>query len=310
MNYLLYGTEQYLIDQEVQKIILNNKIDQINVVKYDLAFNTMSKILDDCQTISLFCDNKAIVVDNSIIFNRVKTEENDINNLISYLNNSNPNTYLIFINSNNTIDNTKKITKLIKEKGIVKEFNNKNINDVVTQMFDNYKIDRNTISLLIERVGDDLTILSQEISKIKIYKGEDLVITANDILDLTVSNIDMDIFKFIDNIINKNKELSIITYREMLKNNEEPVKIIGLLASKFRLMYQTSELSRMGYSQQDISDTLNTHIYPVKLAISAGLKYKPSILLKYIENIADLDLNIKSGIIDAGLGLELFILNV
>lgn len=309
MNYLLYGTEKYLIEEEINKIIKKYHVNDISIIKYDLASDSLKDILDDAATVSLFETNKIILINNAIIFNRGNKDDN-IDKLIKYLSNSNPDTILVFINNNSTIDNTKKITKLIKEKGIIKELTNNNMMNSIKNMCSDYSIDNATISLLVNRVGNNLSILENEIKKIKLYKIEEKSITKEDVLNLTTAVIDTDIFKFIDNIISKEKSIALKTYFEMIKEGEEPIKMIALLASKFRLMYQSVELTKMGYSQQDISNTLNTHIYPIKLAINAGIKYNSNLLLKYLKNLANLDIDIKTGKIDPVLGLELFILDV
>lgn len=309
MNYLLYGIESFLINQEINKIIKKFNIDNISIIKYDLSTDSLKNILDDASTISFFDDNKLILVNNSIIFNRGKNDDN-IELLVNYLSNPNPSTILVFINPNITVDNTKKITKLIKEKGIIKELTNNNINANIKEMCGGYSIDNSTIQLLINRIGGNLSIIENEIQKLKLYKITEKNITKEDVLELTTASIDTDIFKFIDNIISKKKDIALKTYTEMIKEGEEPIKIIALLASKFRLMYQASELTKIGYSQQDISATLNTHIYPIKLAINAGLKYDSKLLLNYLKNLSNLDIDIKTGKIDPILGLELFILDV
>ena len=122
--------------------------------------------------------------------------------------------------------------------------------------------------------------------------------------------IHIDIFKFVDDIINKNKKDAIKTYKELIKLNEEPIKIVALLASKFRLMYQASLLAKKGYTEEDISNILGVHKYPVHLAIISGYKYSSEILLKYLNDLADLDIGIKTGEKDKELALELFILNL
>ena len=113
-----------------------------------------------------------------------------------------------------------------------------------------------------------------------------------------------------DDIINKNKKDAIKTYKELLKLNEEPIKIIALIASKFRLMFQASTLDKKGYTEDQISEILSTHKYPVHLAIVAGYKYNPKILLKYLNDLADLDIGVKTGEKDKELALELFILSL
>ena len=311
MNYLLYGTEKFLIDKEVKNIISKNNIEEINISKYDLEINTLNEILDDANTVSLFSNNKLIIVENAYIFSRTQNKKIDnVEILESYLKNSSD-TIIIFINNNEKIDSVKKIVKLIKEKGVIKEFNPlKNINSTVKSMFDDYKISDNSINLLIDRVGNNLELIYQEVEKLKIYKINDKIIINKDIEDLVMEKINVDIFKFVDDIINKNKKDAIKTYKELIKLNEEPIKIVALLASKFRLMYQANKLAKKGYTEENISQILGIHKYPVHLAIISGYKYNPNILLKYLNDLADLDIGIKTGEKDKELALELFILSL
>jgi len=311
VNYLLYGTERFLIDKEIKNIINKYKIEDINISKYDLEFNTIKEILDDANTVSLFSSNKLIIVENSFIFSRTTKKIDNIELIEEYLKQKNEDIIIIFINPNEKLDSVKKIVKIIKEKGKIAEFNAlKNINSTVKTMFDDYKLENGNVELLINRVGNNLDLLYQEIEKLKIYKIDDKIINKEDIINLTTEIIDIDIFKFVDDIINKNKKEAIKTYKELLKLNEEPIKIIVLIASKFRLMYQSSVLAKKGYTEDQISEILGVHKYPVHLAIIAGYKYNPKILLKYLNDLADLDIGIKTGEKDKELALELFILGL
>ena len=311
MNYLLYGTEKFLIDKEIKNIISKHKIDDIDISRYDLEVNSIKEIIDEANTISLFSNNRLIIVDNAFIFSRTTKKIDNLELLEEYLKIENKETIIIFINLNEKIDSVKKIVKLIKEKGKIIEFNPlKNINTIIKNMFDDYKYESGVIELLNKRVGNNLEILNQEIDKLKIYKIDDKFITKQDVLDATTEIIDVDIFKFIDDIINKNKKDAIVAYKELLKLNEEPIKLIALLASKFRLMFQASELAKKGYTEDQISEILGVHKYPVHLAIVAGYKYNPKILIKYLNDLADLDIGIKTGEKDNKLALELFILSL
>ena len=311
MNYLLYGTEKFLIDKEIKNIINKHKIEEINISKYDLDVNTIKEILDDATTVSLFSSNKLIIIENSFIFSRTAKKIDNIELLEKYLKQNSTDVIMLFINPNEKIDNIKKIVKLIKENGKISEFNSaKNINGIVKNMFDNYRLESGVIELLINRVGSNLDLIYQEAEKLKIYKIDDKFIINEDVVELTTEIIDIDIFKFVDDIINRNKKEAIKTYKELLKLNEEPIKIIALIASKFRLMYQACMLAKKGYTEDQISEILDVHKYPVHLAIVAGYKYNPKILLKYLNDLADLDIDIKTAEKDKELALELFILSL
>lgn len=314
MTYLFYGLEEFLIENEIKKIITKNKIDEFNISKYDLENDSLNAILEDAKTPSLFGEQKTIIVSNAYIFtSSIKKNSNTDNtgDLEEYLNNNDNLNFLIFIVNDEKLDERKKIVKNIRKNGNVIEFNKKaNINSLVANMFNDYQIDNSDITFIINRVGSDLSILLQEIEKLKIYKIEDKKITRDDIIKLTNKAIDLDIFNFINNIISKNKNEAITTYRELLKQNEEPIKIIVMLANQFRLMYQCKELAMKGYSEKDISTTLSIHPYRAKMCLQNGRKYSSELLLSYLKQLSDLDLQIKHGIIDKNIGLELFILGI
>lgn len=306
MVYLLYGTKEFQINEEIKKISKN--IQEINISKYDLENDLLSTVIEDCETYSLFNEKKVVIVNNANIFTSSTSKDSEI--IEKYLNHINENTILILTVINDKIDERKKITKLIKKNGIVKCFNDQlDIYSLIRNLLKDYKIDYNSINTLIDRVGSNPLIIQNEINKIKIYKGEDKNITEEDILNLTTKIIEIDIFKLIDYIVKGNKEKALEMYYEMLKMNEEPLKIIIMLANQFRIMYQSKELLKKGYTEKDIAGILKIHPYRVKLAIQNSRLYNSSVLLKKLDELADIDMGIKTGSINKNLSLELFILN-
>ena len=305
MVYLLYGTKEFQINEEIKKICKN--IDEMNISRYDLNNDLLSLAIEDAQTLSLFEDKKVVIIENADMFTGSTSKDSEI--VQKYLDNINENTTLIFIVHNDKLDTRKKITKLIKEKGKVLEYNDElDTISLVRKLFKGYNIDYKTINLFIDRIGNNPLIIQNEINKIKIYKGNDKNITDEDILNLTIKLIEIDIFKLIDYIVKKDKEKALELYYEMLKINEEPIKIVVILANQFRIMYQAKELFKKGYSEKDIASILKIHPYRVKLAIQNGRNYTSETLLKYLNDLANIDIGIKTGTLNKDLALELFIL--
>lgn len=313
MIYLLYGLEEYLLKKEVKKIIEQEKIDDININYYSMNNDKLEVIIDDFQTYSFFSDKKLIVVEDSFVFSSKKGNiEQKIELLEQYLNNYNPDTIVIFTLVDEKIDSRKKICKLISKIGKVYECNSpKNINSLVKEMFLNYNIDNKTIELFIDRVGKNLAILNNEANKIMIYKDEDLNITNDDIINLTSKIIvEEDLFKLVDLIIKKNKKEALEYYNGLLKLNMEPIKIIITLANKIRLIYQTKELFKAGYTENDIVSILKMNPKQLYFLKEPIRKYESKDLITFLEKLADIDYNIKSGKTDAKKALELFILEI
>ena len=170
--YLLYGLEKYLIDERIKKIIQENNIENIDINRYNLENSTIDEIIEDASIISMFQDKKMIIVDNAYIFTsstNKKLPEQNIDLLTKYLNSNNSNTILIFVVLKDKIDTRKKITTLFKNVGKIEEYNLTNdISKIVINLFKPYQINNKNVNLLINRVGNNLSLLSSEIEKIKI----------------------------------------------------------------------------------------------------------------------------------------------
>lgn len=311
MVYLFYGEENYFINREIDNIIKKNNIDEFDISKYEYENNIINDIIEDANTISLFSNPKLIIVNNAhfVTNQKNKDEAFDITPIEECINHITNDTHLVFINDK--VNSNKKIVKLIKKVGIVKECgSNTNLNSLAKELLDGYKVDYSVINLIVERINGQVPILKQECEKLRMYKLDEKEITKEDVMNMVPKTIDLDIFHLLDNIVNKNKDKAIEVYYEMLKYNEEPIKIIIMLANQFRLMYQAKELIKKGYTEQDIAKKLDVHPYPVKLALQKSRGYDSNYLLSLLNQLADIDFDIKSGKIKKELALDLFILNL
>lgn len=301
--YLLYGTDEYLIKNKINSIIIDNNLTKLDIVTYDLD-NNIKDIINDATTLSLFQDKKGIIINCSNLF------KEDLTLLEKYFDNINPDTIMIFVYKEKKLDERRKITKLFRSKGNVIELNEvNNIFPIVKNMFNGFKISDKDINLFIDRVGNNLYMLDQEANKLKTYK-DNKEITTNDILDIISKNVEIDLFKLIDSIITKDKNTSMEIYNEMLKQKEEPIAIIITLANQIRIMYQTKKLYGLGYRENEIATILNIHPFRVKKGYEKAIKYTDDVLLTYLNNLAELDLKIKKGLISKDLALEIFILEM
>lgn len=311
MVYLLYGDEDYFINREIENIIKKNNIDEFDISKYEYDNSIIKDIVEDAMTVSLFSSPKLILVNHAnFVTNQKNKDENiDITPIEECIQHLSSDTHLVFINDK--VNSNKKIVKLLKKVGTVKECgSNTNLNNLAKELLDGYKIDYNVINLLVDRINGQVPLLKQECEKLRMYKLDEKEITKEDVINLVPKTIDLDIFHLLDNIINKNKDKAMEVYSEMLKYNEEPIKIIIMLANQFRLMYQAKELIKKGYTEQDIAKKLEVHPYPVKLALQKSRGYDSHYLLSLLSQLADIDLDIKSGKIKKELALDLFILNL
>ena len=68
MTYLFYESIDYLINEEINKIIAKYKIDDISISRYNMEKDSIDDILEDASTVSLFSNQKLVIVTNAVIF--------------------------------------------------------------------------------------------------------------------------------------------------------------------------------------------------------------------------------------------------
>lgn len=309
-NYLIYGLDKYLIDKEIDKIIKKNKIDNNSIIRYSLNEDSIDNILEDANTFNLFSDTKLIIVNDANIF----ASSNDIltDKIINYLNNYNDKSYLVFTLLSDKIDNRKKITKVMSDKGNIINLNKKEVdtNYIISYLKENgYQINMSDARMILNKVGNNLLSINNELDKLMLFKLEDKVIDKNSIDLLINENIDSSLFALVDSITNKDKDKMLKLYHECLLESD-PIMIINMLANKYILLYQVKRLISDGYSDDKIAKELEVHPYPVKLARNMCYSYSVKEILDIILKLANLDKDIKLGNVNGEVGLEFLLLSI
>lgn len=306
---LIYHLDQEFINNKINEIKENLKIEDISIIKYTYD-NNMDSIIEDANTKNLFGDKKLIIVENSTFIN--ESDKLDISPLETYLDNFNKDTYLIFTLISESIDTRRKIFKKIKEVGNIiayEKIDNKffinYISDILKQ--NNKKMEPRLIEEFLNKVGYDLGNIKNELEKLFILTNNEKI-EEEDIKSINTNNKEESLFSLIDSIVNKEISKSIKLYRYFIDKNEEVIKIIAMLANKYRLIYQTKLLYQEGKNKYDISKILGVHSYAISLAITTSFKYTDSELIRILKELYNLDLDIKIGKVNDKFALEMFIL--
>lgn len=290
--YVIASTDKITLDEKIKEL---NKNNDAEVVFYDLIDTNITRLIEDLNTYNFLANRKIIVGTNAVFLSSEKNKSNiehNLDTLEKYLDNPSPDNILILVTD--SIDKRKKITSTILKKAeLIEELTD--INKIIKKRLDGYKISDRTISKLCEYCGNNHERVFNEIEKLKLYKIDEKEITDKDIEDIVVQVLDDNIFHFIDSILSGNKKYAFKLYNNFMLHGEQIVHLIILLSNKIRLMYQVKVLYNKGNSDKAISSMLKVHEYPVKLAKEAGLRYSNELLLEYLEKLAKIDQDIKSG---------------
>ncbi|MBM6619234.1 DNA polymerase III subunit delta [Bacillus suaedaesalsae] len=317
--YLLYGKESYFIDELTQLIIsttLNDEERDFNLSTYDMEEVSIDLAIEDAQTLPFFGDKRIVIVKNAWFLTGTKDKEkvdHTISLFESYIQSPSPFTIFIVVVNAEKLDDRKKISKLLKKEAEVFEASIPDEKAMVQWLKNqakekNVSITDEAILLLLQYVRNSVTLCIQELNKMATYVGEAGSIDIETVRLLSSKTIEDNIFELVDCVTQGKVPEAMVIFQDLLKLNEEPIKILSLLAGQFRLLFQVKELSSKGYGQQQIASHLKIHPFRVKLAMQKVSQFSADSLLKAIHELAEMDYKIKTGQIDKKLAIELFIL--
>lgn len=319
--YLFYGTETFLIN-ELKEMLSNELLEEhekdFNFAIYDLEETPIEVALEDAETLPFMGEKRMIVLKNPYFLTAEKGKEkieHSLDRLEQYILQPAPYSVIVFIAPYEKLDERKKITKLLKQHAEVLEVNALEEKDLIKWISNRaamYQVtfEDHAAKLLMQLTGPNLMLISKEIDKLSLYVGPEGHITQETVNLLVARTLEQNIFELIDKAVHRKLEEAFRIFYDLLKNNEEPIKILSLLATQFRLIYQVKELVRQGYGQQQIAGMLKVHPYRVKLAASQSNLFSNEHLMGLVNHLAEMDYEIKNGKIDKKLAVELFLMKL
>lgn len=306
-NYLIEGSDYISVNNKISEIIKKNGFSDASISKYDLSEGLLDDALEDLNTYGLFSDKKIVIINN---FDKMDPLLNNIEELLKYVENSSS-LNLLFVVSDK-YDDRKKIIKDLKKK---MEFIKISTDPVVftKSCLEGYKVENGVINLLVNNTLGDVTRLYNECNKLKTYKINDKYISKDDVEELSFKRLGDSTettFQFSRALAEKDKKSALKLYQELLNYKIEPLSIIGLLASQFRIMYQVKNLEEKNMRNDEIASSLKEKPYRITKTRELTRYYSKWEILDLMIKLEDIDLKIKTTSVDANTLIRLFILNI
>ena len=321
MIYLIYGNQGPTIKSQIRKIseaFLNGeKPDELNFIKLDGHNFLVQDAVDECKYVALGYDKKVVSLENCYFLLKPKPRnkidaDQDYDVLFNYIDKESmdPDACLILSVCSSSIDEKNNIFKVLKEKAKVVQIvdpDEKGWNEYVKAYIQKrgIVIDRDAMSELAERTNGDVGLFQNSVQVLTLYTDH---IRYKDVTLMVTKPLEDNAFLIFNLLLdNKNAE-AVDLFRDLKVKNVEPVTLIGQLANQFRLLYQVMYLSKKRMSKEDIASELKikpgrVYILSKNLAIISE-----STIRKTLDDLYQLDLDIKSGLVDRHYAFEMFLL--
>ena len=169
------------------------------------------------------------------------------------------------------------------------------------------EMSQSDIAYFLNKVGTDMENITRELEKLFCYCIEREVITREDVDAICVTQITNHIFDMVNAVAAKDQRKALDLYYDLLALKEPPMRILSLMSKEYRDLFHVKELSKQGYGKKDIASRAGLHPFVAGKYMDLAKRFRSSELRQIMEESADLEQRVKTGLMTDSLAVELFI---
>ncbi|MDI6764862.1 MAG: DNA polymerase III subunit delta [Thermodesulfobacteriota bacterium] len=309
--YFLYGPEDYLIEEEIQRLMnqtLSLKERGLNLHLFNGEEHSGQEVVQTAQTLPMFSSYRFVLIRGVDQF-----DEENVEAFLPYIRNPSPTTCLTMCGQ--TLGQWKKVQKEIEKVGKVIEYPRLKgrllISWVRKRMEEKGKsISEESVSYLVEVVGDHLQDLDNGLEKVFLSVGEKKKIELSDIEGMTSEVKVSTVFDLTDaigqqnlekalTILEKALELKAIPFKKeepLPKRKDDPVPLLlGMMAKHYWNIWRVKEMISGRKAFEEMGKALRMQAWNVKKLMEQGRSFSEASLREGILKCHQTDLAIKTG---------------
>ena len=304
--YLLYGEEQYLLQDHRAKLLENliDRDDTMNFSRFQGKDIDIPEVISLCETMPFFAERRVLLFENTGFFKNACDELADyLTELPDYL-------YLVF--SEEQVDKRTRMYKAVSKLGRVAEFKYLDekmlLNWVAGILKKNGRtIDRSTAELFLSMEGTEMQTLRMELEKLIGYTEGRSRVTREDVEAVCTVRTENRIFDMIRAVSERDQKKALALYDDLLTLREPPMKILFLLGRQYNQLLMIREMQRAGLSFREINGKLKLPAFAMRTMTACVETYSIGQLKEAVRDMVDAEEAVKTGRLSDVMSVELMI---
>lgn len=314
--YVFHGEETFLMNHylgQLRKILVDKLTESFNYHKLSGENFDVQSFADAVENLPMMAEHTMVWVDEVDIFKLPETDREKMTQLLMDI----PD-YCTVVFTYETVDwkpdKRIKLWDAISKQALIVEFAKQEQRDLITWISRHFaaagkRIPQELCAYLIDITDGTMTALSSEISKICAYSGADVICKAD--IDAVVEPVlDAVVFQMTDHLSQGNYGQALVKLRQLLKMQEEPLKILGAVGSHFRRLSAARILLDGGKNAQDLMQLAGLKDYPARKTVASAGRFPATFYARAAELIMETDRSIKTSQDDPERLLELLVLGL
>ena len=257
--YVFVGDEAFFRDRcraAILQHLVPADMRELSLYEFDLAETSVVEVLDRAQTPSLMAPFQVFFVRNvKVLYGRGSHKE-DFAAVEAYAKNPNPNALIVFVADHISIpadvrrmdmqdkDKYERLRETLGETCAMLEFARVDEGDgvrwvVETAQQQGFKVDADAARELVDSLGADMMLVSNELEKLMLYTSEKKRITLGDVETMVLAAKQRNLYELTDAISSKDRAKSLQVLNALLSSGDGEEAAIGhlyMLARTFKQM--------------------------------------------------------------------------
>ena len=310
---LLFEGEEEQLKQEslalLRRSVLPEGLEEMNECLTDSP--DTDQLIAAVETLPFMSGKRLIIVrDHPAFSGRGEADEK----LISYLP-SVPSSAVLLFYCIGKPDARKKLYAAVKKCGAVVTFTRMagaELTRFVTDAFRDLgkECDARTAEYLVFTVGNDASVLMNEIAKISSYCGERTSVTADDVAVLATPSTECTVFQLVDAVVTGQKKRAFTLLRNQLLNGTEPASMLALLLRQYRYLQHVKIMQYEKRSRAFIQEKLGVSSFISDQYIRQASAYTGGQVKQAVGLCFQMEYGFKSGKLNLDSALETLLLKL
>ncbi len=316
--YIFHGEEIFLLHYylaQLRKILVDELTESFNFHKFTSENFDVRSFADAVENLPMMAEHTMVWIDEIDIF---KLNEDDRTKLTDVISDIPDYCTVVFTYETTQWHPDKRLKVLwdaVNSNAIIVDFVKQDHRDLITWVTRHFAVEHKTItpdlcSYLIDITGGTMTALAGEISKIAAYSDTE-GIKKSDIDAVTEPVLDAVAFQMTDLLSEGNYGAAFARLQQLLKMQQDPLKILGAVGAHFRKLSAARTLLDNGRNHTELMRLYPPMgDYPAKKIMQTAKRISVPFCEKAAQMILEADRNMKTSLDDSERLLEILILQL
>ena len=311
MFYIFHGDDTHSQKEQLGKLMAKmgdpGMLD-LNTTRFDKPM-TMSELMNACNVMPFLAKVRLVIVED--LFSGTASKE-FVKEVVAYLPNLPDTTRLFFLESKALRANHAVLQLAEKSDNAYVKLFSKPEGGALERWIRNQvgegngRITPQAVHLLAANVGSELDILTHEIEKLLLYKGEE-EIQAEDVGLLSPYAAEASIFDLVDALGNRNSKKAALLFQKKISEGADPFYLFSMFIRQFRLLIQVKELADDGLRPPAMAQELKLHSFVVGKLYQQCQGFSITQLEQIYHHLLEIDVGVKTGQDDMITALNLLV---